>query len=122
MAKKAIMCILIFIFVFNIAVPSRVVATSAFTKDDFDDIDQSGTVKRPGYDGETVTSKPQKIQKSKNENGANFGVVGTVLTFLFLPLPLCTQAFLSLAIMPESVEGFQLYTIEDMLLRKIGIV
>ena len=119
MAKKAIMCILIFILLFNIVVPNRVVATgSAFTYDDFKEIDESGTVRREGTDG-TTTTQPQQIKKSENENGANFTVIGTVLTSIFLPLPLLTQALLSLAIMPEDITKVQFFTIEDMLLRKI---
>ena len=45
MVKKAIMCALIFIVIFEFAMPGHVVASS-FSQDDFNQIDQEGSVTR----------------------------------------------------------------------------
>ena len=42
-------------------------------------------------------------------------MIGSILTYVLLPLPLIAQGLLTLAIMPQSVTKIQLFTIEDML-------
>ena len=118
MAKKAITCILIFLFIFNITMQNRVMAETikaeGFSESDFNQLN-NGTVTRESTSGTDIKYKTKAISDSKNENNQTFGLIGSILTFVFLPLPLLTQGLLTLAIMPTDVTKIQLFTIEDML-------
>ena len=119
MVRKAITCIITLLLIFNCIMPSHVLA-SGFDQADFNQIDEQGSVTRPGQSGDITTTNP-KISNQKNENSSNFNLIGSVLTFLFLPLPIISQALLTLAIMPEKVTKIQMFTIEDMLFGRLEL-
>ena len=107
MCKKAIISILIFILLFNI-MPQRQVMAMTIT--DLNEL-ENGITHRDDVSGERSTASVGTIATSDG----NISLIGSILTFVFLPLPLLVQSLLTLAIMPQNATKIQLFTIEDML-------
>ncbi len=115
MPKKAITIVLIISVMLNFLLCNNVMAK---------DMEQFNQLQ----EGNITTSYSEFTGGSRKTQTGNAGisessssVIYTILSFVIAPIPLVTQALLTLAIMPDNATKIQIFTIEDMLLDKFDL-
>ncbi|MBR6033551.1 MAG: hypothetical protein IKP28_02260 [Clostridia bacterium] len=115
MCKKIVITFLIIITFFNFAFNNYTFA-STLTLNQLESGRTNTTANQfSSGGGSTRTTETRNVQASNS----SFNLIYTVLAIIIVQLPLAGQTLLTLAVLPEDITKTRVFTIEDMLLRKI---